>query len=121
MASRAVVIMTVAFAAVFITACSKSNNLLLGRVEAKLGTHLVVVTDCYRTSVPPPQVLKDPADGSMVYRFKPCVDADIVIHDEQLTVNDKHFESLAPGDTVIVDHGQVLVNTHLARNTREAP
>ena len=26
-----------------------------------------------------------------------------------------------PGDTVIVDHGQVLVNTHLARRVPETP
>ena len=39
-----------------LAACSRSNNLLLGRVEAKVGTHDVVVTDCYRTSVPPPQM-----------------------------------------------------------------
>jgi hypothetical protein len=27
-------------------ACSRSNNVLLGRVEAKVGSHAVVVTDC---------------------------------------------------------------------------
>jgi hypothetical protein len=102
-----------------ISSCSRSNNLLLGRVEAKLGTHTVVVTDCYRTSVPPAQSLKDSADGSLLYRFTPCLDADVVIHDERLTVNDRAYESLSPGDTVIVDHGQVLVNTHIARKTPE--
>jgi hypothetical protein len=107
--------MTILSVAVFIPACSKSNNLLLGRVEAKLGSHTVVVTDCYRTSVPPAQSLTDSADGSTIYRFKPCVDADIVIHNERLVVNGKRFESLAPGDTVLVDHGQVLVNAHVAR------
>ena len=34
--------------------CSSSNNLLLGRVEAVVAGHTVVVTDCYRTSVPQP-------------------------------------------------------------------
>ena len=112
---------TLASLLTLISSCSKSNNLLLGRVEAKLGTHVVVVTDCYRTSVPPAQSLPDSSDGSTIYRFKPCADADIVIRNEQLTVNEKRFESLAPGDTVIVDHGQVLVNTHLARRVPETP
>ena len=34
--------------------CSRSNNLLLGRVEAVVAGHTVVVTDCYRTRVPQP-------------------------------------------------------------------
>ena len=57
------------FAIVLLSACSRSNNLLLGRVEATVGTHAVVVTDCYRTSVPSPQRLED-----AVYRFTPCRD-----------------------------------------------
>jgi hypothetical protein len=121
MTFKALFVIIVLSVAVFLSACSKSNNLLLGRVEAKLGTHMVVVTDCYRTSVPPTQALTNSADGSTVYRFKPCADADIVIHNEQLTVNGKRFESLVPGDTVIVDHGQVLVNTHIARSAPETP
>ena len=121
MTFKALFTITVLSVAVFISACSKSNNLLLGRVEARLGTHMVVVTDCYRTSIPPPPVLADSVDGSAVYRFKPCADADIIIHNEQLVVNEKRFERLAPGDTVIVDHGQVLVNTHVAQRTPETP
>ena len=35
--------------------CSRSNNLLMGRVEASVGGHLVAVTDCYQTSVAPPR------------------------------------------------------------------
>ena len=65
--------------------CSRSNNLLLGRVEATVGTHLVVVTDCYRTSVPPQQ--KFEAAGQIIYRFTPCRDADVLIRGEELTVN----------------------------------
>jgi hypothetical protein len=94
---------------------------LLGRVEAKLGTHTVIVTDCYRTSVPPAQTGKDSMDGSTFYRFTPCLDADVVIHDERLTVNRRAYERLSPGDTVIVDHGQVLINTHAARMVPEIP
>ena len=42
----------VCIAAVYASACGRSTNLLLGRVEAIVSTHTVVVTDCYRTSVP---------------------------------------------------------------------
>jgi hypothetical protein len=104
---------------VSISGCSRSNNLLLGRVEAKLGTHTVVVTDCYRTSVPSAELVKDSADGSFLYRVAPCADAEVVIRDERLTVNSIAYEKLSPGDTVIVDHGQVFVNTHLARKAPE--
>jgi hypothetical protein len=119
MTSKSVFVIAVLSAAVCISSCSKSNNLLFGRVETKLGTHTVVVTDCYRTSVPPAQVEKDSMNGSTLYHFTPCLDADIVIHNEWLTVNHRAYERLSPGDTVIVDHGQVLVNTHLAQKIRD--
>jgi hypothetical protein len=121
MTSKDILVMTVLSAAVLISACSKSNNLLLGRVEAKFGTHTIIVTDCYRTSVPPAQSGKDSLDGSTFYHFTPCLDADVIIRNERLTVNRRTYERLAPGDTVIVDHGQVLVNTHLARSASESP
>jgi hypothetical protein len=105
--------------ALSVSACSKSNNLLIGRVETVLGTHAVVVTDCYRTSVPSPQASRDSVDGSPIYRFMPCKDADVIIRNEHLIVNGLRYESLSPGDTVIVDHGQVLVNTHIARRAPE--
>ena len=91
------------------SSCSKSNNLLLGRVEAKVGSHIVIVTDCYRTTVPPPELLKD-SDNKPFYRFVPCVDADVVINGDQLLVNGRSYGSITAGDTVIVDHGKVLVN-----------
>ena len=34
---------------------TREMDLLLGRVESTVGSHTVVVTDCYRTSVPPPK------------------------------------------------------------------
>jgi len=116
MNTKAIIVAMLVSVAVSISACSKSNNVLLGRVEAQLGTHKIVVTDCYRTSVPDVQSSKDSADGSTSYRFTPCVDADVIIRDERLTVNGRSYEELAPGDTVIVDHGQVLINTHIARS-----
>lgn len=90
-------------------ACSKSNNVLLGRVEAKVGEHIVIVADCYKTSVPPPQLLKGD-DAKPFFRFAPCLDADVVFNDDQLIVNGKNYGSVGQQDTVIVDHGVILVN-----------
>ena len=84
--------------------CSSSNELFFGRVEAQVGGHDVVVTDCYRTSVPPPQKLED---GS--YRFTPCRDADVFIRGEELTVNGKAYGHLSANASVLVDHGVVSV------------
>ena len=92
----------------FLAACSKKNNLLMGRVEANVGNHTVVVTDCYRTRVPDPQRLSDEA-GHSVWRYTPCRDADIWIRGEQLTVNGKEYGRLNPADAVLVDHGIVSI------------
>jgi hypothetical protein len=96
------VFMGVLFAAM-LAGCSRSNNLLLGRVEATVAGHTVVVTDCYRTSVPQPQA---EANGA---RFTPCRDADVVIRGEHLTVNGTAYGPLAPGARVVVDHGRVSI------------
>jgi hypothetical protein len=93
-----------------LVSCSRSNN-LLGRVEARVASHTVVVTDCYRTSVPPPQ-----QDGE-TYRFAPCRDAVVVIRAEQLTVNGVPYGRLHPGDAVIVDHGRVSIEKEGRRRT----
>jgi hypothetical protein len=90
--------------ACFTSGCSRSNNLLMGRVEAAVGNHKVVVTDCYRTSVPPPQK-SDAGD----WRFTPCRDADVVIRREELVVNGQSYGHLNPGDGVLVDHSVVSV------------
>jgi hypothetical protein len=100
-----------------IAGCSKSNNVLLGRIESRIGTHTVIVTDCYRTSVPSPQTIVDSTDGSIIVHFKPCMDAEIIIHNEQLFVNGISYEKLTPGDTVVLDHGRVLINTHDAQKS----
>ncbi len=88
-------------------ACSHSNNLLLGRVESPVDGHTVVVTDCYRTSVPPPYQFQDL--GQPAYRFTPCRDADVLIRGEELTVNGQSYGKLNPGDDVLVDHGVVKI------------
>ena len=95
-----------ALAAAALAAC-RSNNLLLGR-EATVGGHTVVVTDCYRTSVPPPE--QSAGIDETVYHFKPCRDAEVTIRSERLTVNGQTYGPLNPGDSVTVDHGRVLIN-----------
>jgi hypothetical protein len=94
----------VLFAMLLLSACSRSNNLLLGRVQAEVGSHTVVVTDCYRTSVPPPQRL-----GDAVYRFTPCRDADVLIRGDELLVNGQSYGRMNPTDAVLVDHGVVSI------------
>ena len=97
--------------ATLLPACSRSNNVLLGRVEAKVGEHNVVVTDCYRTSVPAPVKVEASASGGREsYRYAPCRDSDILIRDEDLTVNGTSYGRLKPNDAVTVDHGKVLIN-----------
>jgi len=94
-----------------LAACSRKNNLLMGRVEANVGKHTVVVTDCYRTRVPDPQRLADEA-GQAVWRYMPCRDADVWIRGEQLTGNGKEYGRLDPSDGVLVDHGVVSIERH---------
>ncbi|HVT58355.1 MAG TPA: hypothetical protein VHR45_08135 [Thermoanaerobaculia bacterium] len=95
-------------------ACSRSNNLLLGRVEANVGSHWVVVTDCYRTSVPPPRRETAPA-GQPVYRFTPCRDADVLIRGAELFVNGKSYGRLAADDGIVVDHSVVSIHQRQTR------
>jgi hypothetical protein len=97
-------------AALSLLGCSRQNNLLLGRVEAPVGTHTVVVTDCYRTSAPGPEQV-----DATAYHYMPCRDADVWIRGEELTVNGKGYGHLNPGDGVLVDHGVVSVERKQAR------
>jgi hypothetical protein len=92
-------------AALFLAACSQSNNLLAGRVQNTVGGHKIVVTDCYRTSVPEPQ---QGSDGS--WQWTPCRDADIHIRAGELEVNGKGYGKIDPADSILVDHG--VVSTH---------
>jgi len=91
------------------SACSRSNNLLLGRVEATVGGHRVVVTDCYRINVDPPRTLRPTAAGQPVYRFTPCRDADVLISGNELVVNGRSYGHLQRADGVLVDHGIVSI------------
>ncbi len=93
-------------AALLASACTRSNNLLLGRVRAEVGGHAVVVTDCYRLRAPGPE-----SDGPAGYRYAPCKDAVVSIRADTLTVNGRSYGRLAPGAGVLVDHGEVSVGT----------
>jgi len=90
--------------------CSRSNNLLFGRVEAVVAGHTVVVTDCYRTRVPEP--VAEPSGAT----FAPCRDAVVAIRNEQLTVNGTSYGPLGRDAKVVVDHGRVSIEA--AERTR---
>src|SRR5262245_12732744 len=94
--------------ALFLSGCSRHNNLLLGRVESSIGTHAMVVTDCYRISPPGPRRVEVAS-----YHYMPCRDADVWIRGEELTVNGKSYGRLNPGDAVLVDHGVVSIERKL--------
>ena len=98
-------LLAVVVVGLLVPGCSRSNDLLFGRVEAVVAGHAVVVTDCYRTKVPPP--VQEPAGAT----FTPCRDAVVVIHNEQLTVNGTQYGPLARNSRVIVDHGRVSIQT----------
>jgi hypothetical protein len=94
----------IAFGALALAGCSQSNNVLLGRVENTLGGHKVVVTDCYRTSVPQPERM---ANGD--WRWAPCRDAEILLRAGELEVNGRSYGKIATTDSILVDHGVVSV------------
>ena len=91
-----------------VAGCSRSNNLLFGRVEATVAGHTVVVTDCYRTSPPAPKRLPD-ENGLPVYEYAPCRDAVLRLRGAELTVNGTAYGALGAGDEVLVDHGRVSI------------
>ena len=95
--------------AVALSSCSRSNNLFFGEVQAQVGKHTVRVTDCYRTSVPPPEQLPD-VNGEPAYRFMPCRDADVRIVGTELTINGERYGHIGEMDSIVVDHGKVSVN-----------
>ena len=109
MTSKRILFCACALSMLLAAACSRTNNLLMGRIEANVGGHKVVVTDCYRTEVPAPETLAAGADGQPSYRFTPCRDAEILITTAALMVNGKAYGRLNPNDSVLVDHGVVSI------------
>jgi hypothetical protein len=104
-------------AAVTLSSCSRSNNLLFGEVEAQVDRHTVRVTDCYRTSVPAPERTQD-VNGQPSYRFMPCRDADVQIRAGELVVNGQSYGRIGETDAILVDHGKVSVNPPALRAAR---
>lgn len=104
-------------AAITLSSCSRSNNLLFGAVEAQVGRHTVRVTDCYRFSVPPPERSPD-VSGQPSYRFMPCRDADVRIRGGELVVNGQSYGIIGETDSILVDHGKVSVNPPELRASR---
>jgi hypothetical protein len=102
-------LVAVCLSMVLLAGCGRANNLLLGRVRAELGSHAVVVTDCYRISVPAPRI-EEGEGGRPAYRFKPCRDADVLIRGADLFVNARPYGQLQPQDAVLVDHGVVSIH-----------
>ncbi|GAC1657289.1 MAG: hypothetical protein NVS4B3_23680 [Gemmatimonadaceae bacterium] len=101
-------------AAIIAIGCGRSNNLLLGRVDALVGSRTVVVTDCYRVRVPPPVV--DTVNGIRGYRFAPCRDAVVVLQGDSVAVNGIPIGVVGERDTVIVDHGVVRIGRDMTTN-----
>ncbi|MCI0708031.1 MAG: hypothetical protein L0Y80_11175 [Ignavibacteriae bacterium] len=94
-----------------LTACGKKEEGIPGRVETKVGDYVAVATDCFKPFTTEPQQLEMTADSMFAYRFVPCSGADIMIEGNKLTVNGSPYGTLQPGDTVLVDHGQVFINS----------
>ncbi len=103
-------LLAVVYVGLALMGCSRSNNLLFGRVEAVVAGHTVVVTDCYRTTVP------EPVSELNGATFTPCRDAVVAIRNEQLTVNGTSYGPLARNARVVVDHGRVSIEA--AERTR---
>jgi hypothetical protein len=95
-------------------ACSRSNNLLLGTVQANAGSHHIVVTDCYRLSVDPPREISGPP-GESGYRYTPCRDADVLIRGEDVIVNGRSYGHIDPTGSILVDHGAVSIGRSEAK------
>jgi hypothetical protein len=91
---------------VLLSACSRSNNILLGRVESNVGAHKVVVTDCYRTSPPQPERV-----SATEWHYAPCRDAEIRIRNDELEVNGRSYGKIGARAAVLVDHGVVSVDS----------
>ena len=101
-------VLLILISSIVTTCCGRSNNLLLGHIETRVGSHEVRVTDCYRMKAPQPVL-----SGNR-YTYEPCRDARIVIEGERLSVNGRDYGHLDPADSVLVDHGVVSTRPRTA-------
>lgn len=86
-----------------LSACDASNNPMLGRVEAEVSGHQVVVTNCYTMQVADVKS----SDGSQ--SFSPCKNAAVTIKNNMLLVNGESYGQLGDGDRVLVENGSVHI------------
>jgi hypothetical protein len=82
---------------------------LLGRYAAELGDHTVIVTDCFRLTMPT-VVERESTAGETIYTFAPCRDVEVVIADDLLRVNGALYGALNPASVVLVSEPLVFVN-----------
>jgi len=86
-----------------LSSCDVQNNQLLGRVQADIDRHQVVVTHCYTKDLA--KVLSTD-DGDS---WTPCKNAAVVIKDGMLFVNGESYGKLADGDAVLVENGTAKI------------
>ena len=96
----------VAFVLLTLAACSRSDNVLLGRVETEINGHRIAVADCYQFfGIPEAKKL---GEGS--YEYSPCKGTVVALQGDELFVNGTSYGNLAADDSVTVNHGKVLIN-----------
>ena len=93
----------VAISCAALSSCDVQNNQLLGRVEADIDRHKVVVTHCYTKQLA--KVLSTD-DGDS---WTPCKNAAVVIKDGMLYVNGESYGQLGDGDSVLVENGRAKI------------
>jgi methylthioribose-1-phosphate isomerase len=93
----------IAMSCAALSACDVQNNQLIGRVEADIDRHQVVVTHCYTKQLA--KVLSTD-DGDS---WTPCKNAAVVIKDGMLFVNGESYGKLGDGDSVLVEDGKAKI------------
>jgi len=86
-----------------LSACSAANNPVLGRVEADVAGHRVIVANCYTMHVPDVRS----SDGGQ--SFAPCKNASVAIKNDMVFVNGESYGQVAQGDIVMVENGRAKI------------
>lgn len=89
-----------------LSACNASNNPVVGRVEAQVAGHMVVVSECYTFRYPSVETV----GGGETQRFAPCKDAIVQIKGQTLYVNGQGYGDLKQGDRIDVRKGKVTIS-----------
>ncbi len=88
------------------------NAHLVGAVVTEGNYKIRVVPDGWLSSTG-----LDERDRTAIFRTSGLFggDVEVIIKNGELTVDDKHYGALKEGDTIIVDHGRVLINSREVR------